>query len=330
MATSGTVDRTKINVATLIDTAFRRCGKAPSTVSGELLEAAQNALFFLLSELVNEGINLFCIRKSILGSLPRTPQFELPSGTTDVLDVLYRTVQNLAGTVESEDGTSLGVNFVTPVTPALVSGVMGEPGALTARFVIEYKNSDRWLFYSYSDELEIEKGAAFAFDMPNTAVPSARWRVRDSKGGTVAAVRFGMIRQEQEMTKIGRDDYIRLPDKFRTGKSLQYWFDKQIEPVLHVWPLSPNLDDQIIVYQHGQIEDIGRLTNELAVPTRWYEAVIFTLASRLVLEIPPAEVPPGRYEILSASAATYTQRAGRGESDGAPLRLSPQIRGYTR
>jgi hypothetical protein len=146
---------------------------------------------------------------------------------------------------------------------------------------------------------------------------------------------------------LNRDDYVNLPNKTgypysgdgvgsaysgagTTQKSLQFWFDKQVNPVLYVWPVSNRVDDQIVVYQHGQIEDVGELSNELAIPARWYESIIFTLSSRLCLEIPPGELPPGRLEYITAQAAYYVQEAGRGESDGSSYRMTPMIGGYTK
>jgi hypothetical protein len=48
------------------------------------------------------------------------------------------------------------------------------------------------------------------------------------------------------------------------------------------------------------------------------------------LELPAGEVPPGRLEYLDSKAEYHLNRAADGESDGAPIRLQPAIRGYTR
>ena len=47
------------------------------------------------------------------------------------------------------------------------------------------------------------------------------------------------------------------------------------------------------------------------------------------MEIPPNEVPPGRYAELKLDAAEKRADAADGESDGAPLRIAPNIRPYT-
>jgi len=53
-----------------------------------------------------------------------------------------------------------------------------------------------------------------------------------------------------------------------------------------------------------------------------------TLACRCALELPAGELPPGRYELIEAKAAQHLAQAEDSESDGAPIRISPNIRGY--
>jgi hypothetical protein len=129
---------------------------------------------------------------------------------------------------------------------------------------------------------------------------------------------------------MNKDDYFSLPNKtFQANKSLQYWFDKQIAPQIWLWPV-PNTADQIALQYHRQIEDAGSLNNLLEVPQRWYEYVVFGLACRVAVELPNGELPPGRLEYLEQKAEYHLQRAADGESDGAPIKLQPAIRGYTK
>lgn len=338
MPTSGTVAQTQINVATLIDTAFRRAGKAPSTVSGELLGAAQNALYFLCAEMVNRGINLFCVRKSILNVRPRVAAYTQSVGTTDILNALYRTLTEPIG-VQAFGTDFISLSLDTPAYIQNVSGVFNQVG--TTHLVLEYLTADNvWVKITDFGEMPVDVGADFAADIQRPVL-AQYLRLRDISGSNIfpSAVRFRQIKDEINMAQLNRDDYANLPNKngyndLPSGGSnqrgLQFWHDKQITPVLYIWPTNNNADDQIVIYQHGQIEDVGELTNQLAVPPRWYECIIFTLAARLCLEIPPAELAPGRLEFINAQAAYYTEQAGRGESDGSSFRLMPRIGGYTR
>jgi hypothetical protein len=332
MPTSGTVAQTQINVATLIDTAFRRAGKAPSTVSGELLNAAQNALYFLCAEMVNRGVNLFCVRKNILNVRAQTAAYSQSIGTDDILNVLYRTLQEPEGfPISGVD--FIGVTLAAPVAITNVSGFFNAAG--TTAMVVEYSNGPSWQTLVAFGEASVDDGSDFASDIQRPVVAQS-WRIRDASGNNLLpnTVRFRTVWNEVNMAQLNRDDYVNLPNKYNTNyygsqRGLQFWHDKQINPVLYVWPISNQTNDQIVVYQHGQIEDIGELSNELAVPARWYECIIFTLAMRLCLEIPPGELPPGRLEFITGQATYYTQEAGRGESDGSSYRMTPRIDGYT-
>ena len=88
--------------------------------------------------------------------------------------------------------------------------------------------------------------------------------------------------------------------------------------------------DQIVVWNQRQIQDVGSLSGLLEIPQRWQESIIFSLACRVALEIPPGELPPGRLEFLENKAEYHLNRAEDGESDGSPIKLAPNVRGYTR
>lgn len=136
------------------------------------------------------------------------------------------------------------------------------------------------------------------------------------------------------MAKLSNDDYVSLPDKSRTvpvgSKSLQFWYDKQITPRIWIWPASQGAVDQIVVWTHRQIQDVGALTNTLEIPQYWLESIIFSLAARCALELPSGELPAGRYEMLKAEAAESLAQAEDSQSDGSPMRISPRIACYSR
>jgi len=56
MATSGTVGSTVITVQNLIDSGARRAGKLAEELTVEQMQASKQSLYYLLSNLVNRGI----------------------------------------------------------------------------------------------------------------------------------------------------------------------------------------------------------------------------------------------------------------------------------
>ncbi len=336
MATSGTVGQTSIDVTTLIEHAYRRCGKLASTVSSELQLSARENLFFLLSDLANRGLSLWCVEKQVIGVRANHRVYTLWAGTVDVMNVLYRTKTDLDGTAISGAGWQ-GIDLGSGNETAVYNAAISFATATTATLVLE----------SSDDAVTWVQEAAFAFattqpadtwlcvDADNTR-QVRYWRVRDTSGTlpTLGSLTFSTEPYEIPMAKLSNDDYTSLPNKTFAvpagSKSLQYWFDKQIQPRIWIWPGLESDTDQIVVWSQRHIQDVGSLTNTLDVPQRWLESIILLLACRCAVELPAGELPMGRLEYLEGKCAEHLAQAEDGESDGAPIRISPNISGYTR
>lgn len=331
MATSGTVGKTSIGVIDIIEHAFRRCGKLASTISSELQLSAKENLFFLLSDLANRGLSLWCVQKYVLGVNAYQASFPLPVGVVDVNNALYRSSTALTGTAiagAGYQGLDLGAD-------AVVSNVaLKFTGATAATLVLEYSaDNATWTQAQAFPVAQAVPALAWVCQDSDNSPPARYWRVSDLSGvlPAVNTLAFSNTPVELPMAKLSGDDYQNLPNKMQSGgKSLQFWFDKQTTPRLVVWPVSQASIDQIVVYTQRHIQDVGALTNTLDVPQRWLESIILTLACRCALELPAGELPPGRYELLSMEAEKHLLQAEDGESDGSPIRISPNIAGYSR
>lgn len=332
LATSGTVNATVIDVTTLMEHAVRRCGKLPSTMSSELQQSAVESLFFLLTDLTNEGVSLWCVKKAVLPLYPGVTTYQLPPGMDDVLALNYRTSTPLTGGSLISGAGWAGYDFTVAVDPTNVQ-ITFSAASLPALVVESSTDNITWVQAAsfLKPQTPIVAGTALAQDLDSTG-PAQYWRVRDTSGTLppYSALTFNSVPAEVPMTPYNRDDYMALPNRaFQSNKSLQYWYDKQIQPQLWLWPV-PASADQIVLQYTRQIQDVGSLTNAIEVPSRWYEYVLFTWAARIGVELPAGELPPGRLDYLEAKSEHHLNRAAGGESDGAPFRLAPMISGYTR
>jgi hypothetical protein len=88
MAYSGTVGTTVINVQQLIDHGARRAGKLAEELTSEQVTSARESLFFLLSNLINIGIQYWAIVKKVYGLKADQYIYDLPVGGNDVLQAL--------------------------------------------------------------------------------------------------------------------------------------------------------------------------------------------------------------------------------------------------
>ena len=331
LVSSGTIGQTQIDVATIIEHSFRRCGKLPSTISGELLASARQNLFLIMYDLANRGLSLWCVQKYVLAITPGQTTFQMPVGTVDLLTALYRTSTTLTGTgTVTTASYTIDLGTAQTVNTVAVQFAAASSATLAIESSIDNVNWITALTYTIS-----AAAGAVVYQDINVSPSAEFWRVRDTSGvlATLTSVLFNNNPYEVTMSKISRDDYVNLPNKSFSSpagtKSLQYWFDKQVNPQIWVWPVAQGTTDNVVVWTQRQMQDVGLLTNALDMPQRWLESVIFTLACRNALELPPGELPPGRLEYLEAKAAEHLDRAEDGETDGAPIRLAPNIRGYT-
>jgi hypothetical protein len=65
LAYSGTTNQTKINVDQLISYAFRDAGKLAEEISPEYINAGKQALFYILQNLSNRGVNLWLLENHL-------------------------------------------------------------------------------------------------------------------------------------------------------------------------------------------------------------------------------------------------------------------------
>jgi hypothetical protein len=335
VAVSGTVGQTVITVTDLIEHAARRCGVLPSTLSGEVQLAARQSLYILTADLANRGLSLWCVGKQVLGMNANQTVFDLPVGTVDVLDALYRTQTNLTGSTISGlgwQGLDLGSGEDAVVNNVAVQLTAGATATLTLE---SSADNVTWTQQAatFPATLTVAANTWISFDANNA--PEARyWRLKNTAAlPAIGELTFSNQPYEVNMAVMNRDDYVAFPNKTFTqegSRSLQYWFDKQITPRLWIWPAAGQNTDQLVIWTHRQIQDVGAFTDTLEVPARWLESIIWTLACRLAIELPKGQIDMDRLTYLEGKSAEHLERAEDGESDGSPIRLLPNIRGYSR
>lgn len=326
-STSGTVGNTVIDVQSIIDHAVRRCGVSAALLSAENQQSARENLFLILSDLATRGLSLWCVQRATFGVEPGLAEYTLPVGTVDVLNAFYRFGQT------QYDDTSAGAGVVglTLATADTITTVLVTPAAAgTYSLVLEYYDGSAWV--QVGAATSVFGAYAVGVDASKT-VSATQWRVRDTTDPTrvLSSAVFMATPTDIMMAKLSRDSYSTLPNKtFQANRSLQYWYDKQFyQPRIVLWPI-PNQVSAINIYTQRQIQDPGAYTNAIEVPQRWLNTVISLLAPRVCLELPAKLVPPDRYSILKDEAASALLDAENSETDGAPIRLAPNISPYTR
>ena len=123
-----------------------------------------------------------------------------------------------------------------------------------------------------------------------------------------------------EIQRISRGEYATLPDKTTQGRPSQFWFNKQITPIINLWAVPENSTDQIVYYYVQRIEDADTLVNTTDMPFRFYPCMVAGLAYYLAMKRAPQLV-----QLLKSVYEEEFQRAADEDEDRVPLKLQPSI-----
>lgn len=126
---------------------------------------------------------------------------------------------------------------------------------------------------------------------------------------------------DYEVQRISRGDYVTLPNKTTQGRPSQFWFNRQINPVINLWAVPENSTDQLIYYYVQRIEDAGAYTNTTDMPFRFYPCMVAGLAYYIAMKR-----SPDRLQLLKSVYEEEFQRAADEDEDRVPLKLQPSIR----
>lgn len=120
------------------------------------------------------------------------------------------------------------------------------------------------------------------------------------------------------MDRIGRGEYLNLPNKTDQGRPSQFYVDRQVNPVVYLWQTPENSTDQIVYYRLVRIDDADEYINGFDVPFRFYPCLVAGLAYYLSMK-----VAPDRMAVLKAVYDEEFSRAASEDRDRTSLRLVP-------
>jgi hypothetical protein len=334
VAVSGTVSTTVFNTRKVIDHAFRKCRLPPEGVGGEQMTTAQETLYLLLSMLANRGLQLWCIEKLILPLYENEAAVPVPYGTdtrgvVDLLNTNYRTMQYLTPAVQTDavDKVTFDLGSTEIVTTVGINWL----GASAAFNLQISTDGVVWTTVKSVSNPNLTAGEWIWVDIDGS-LATQYFRVI-APGGLLDqdTVLVGNTPNEIVMARLNRDSYSNLPNKTFTGKPLQFWLDRTLnQPVMYVWPV-PNESQalgQVVTYVKRYIMDVGSLTEEIEIPQRWFEAIVYQLAARLAEELP--QVDPSMLPVLDQKAMRSLNEAEMEERDNSPIYFTPNIAVYTR
>lgn len=357
MAYSNTVGQTVITVQNLIDNGARRCGKLAEELTVEQVLSAKQSLFFLLSNLINQGVQYFAIKKQVFGLLPNQYEYLLPVGGNDVLNALYRSMTRPTAAYASSDGGTVANvadgDITTYCQQTSANGnISADFGVDSTQYIgsigiMPYVSGGGSATWNYSFQSSAD-GSTWQTLYTGTSVfvTDGQWIWQDidpganvryyrvvAAGGTTLALRewyLGVNSTEITMSRLNRDDYTNLPNKnFTANQPFQFWLNRTIpQATVTLWPTPQSAFYQMTVWYSAYIQDVGALSGQLAIPDRWLLAIQSMLAHQMSMELPGVDL--ARIQYLEVQGEKYFIMAEQEERDKSPIFMAPSIGCYTK
>ena len=93
------------------------------------------------------------------------------------------------------------------------------------------------------------------------------------------------------MNRISRSEYINIPNKTSKSRPSQFFFNKQNNPVLQVWPAPENSTDVLVYNKLVRMDDADKATHTLDMPFRFYPCFAAGLAYYISIKRSPDKTP---------------------------------------
>jgi hypothetical protein len=355
MAYSGTTGNTTITVDQLISYAFRDAGKTSEEITPEYVDAAKQALFYNLQNLSNLGVNLWLLENLLVGAVTAQQQLTLPKTVIDVREsnwvyVINSNASEYLPIANPDSPSAFAQNLDLVSTSTIGANYFGlQYQAAQSVFYVGfngYAAPNTTVTYNFAYEVS-DDGITWTIvkQLPQTTLSDREWayfnisitptqlyyRLRETVATTfsVRQIVFSTSQQVIPLARLNRDDYWNLPNKqFPSQRSLQYWFDRTIEPSMYLWPV-PNNDFQMFqLVVEKQMQDVGSLTDQIYVPDRWVNCVQKQLSHSMSLQLPGIDLQ--RVQYLEGQAQKSFIQASEEDRDKSPIYFQPNISYYTR
>ena len=86
-------------------------------------------------------------------------------------------------------------------------------------------------------------------------------------------------------------EYLTIPNKSTTVQPSQYFFDRQITPIITIWQVPENSTDQLLYDRFIRIQDIDAATNDADVPFRFFPCLVSGLSYYMAMKRAPDRLP---------------------------------------
>ena len=276
------------DVAEYVEEAFERCGLELRT--GYDARTARRSLNFLFADWANRGLNRWTIKQ--LTQTVAADITEYPLGTITLSVAAsgsFTIAETITGGISAATASVITKPTATSMTITVPSGTFVASETITGS--------------SSSATTTVSEAPSLVDTQSSIDILSAV--VRRSS-------------QDIAIQRLSRDDYLNIPNKTTTGRPIQFYVDRQITPVIKIWPAPENSTDEIIYDRLVRIDDADTSVNTMQVPFRFYPCLAAGLAYYISLKR-----APDRVQLLKTIYEEEFIRAADEDRDRASLTLVP-------
>ena len=278
----------ELDVAEYVEEAFERCGLEVRT--GYDLKTAKRSLNLLLADWANRGLNQWTIKQV---SLPLVKGIsDYPAG---ILNIIVGTVNAFIEGENITGATSGATASITSATTATVFAITIPLGTFVAGENIVGETSGA--------STTVTSAVDFSNVKSNIDILSVVVR----RDGTDFA-----------LSRLSRDDYINIPNKTTQSRPNQFFLDRQVTPILRIWPTPENDTDVIFYNALTRMDDADTFINNMDMPFRFYPCLAAGLAYYLALKR-----APNRVQMLKAVYEEEFERAATEDRDRSSFNVAP-------
>lgn len=289
MATSSSVDF-ELDVASYVEEAFERCGLEVRT--GYDLKTARRSLNLMLADWANRGLNQWTIEQTSITLASDINEY--PGGTLTI-------------TVGASGSFTVG-ETITGGSSAATASVTSLPSSTTMAITIPSG--------TFTSGETLTGGTSAA----TTTLSAAVDLTTVQKTIDILSAVITRDSTDYAITRLSRDDYLGIPNKAQTGRPSQFFLDRQVTPVLKVWPTPENNTDVIKFDRLVRMDDADDYTNTMQIPFRFYPCLAAGLAYYLSIKRAPDRIP-----LLKAIYDEEFNRAMEEDRDRASLTITPGL-----
>tara|TARA_R100000306_G_C4375397_1_gene141745 strand:+ start:522 stop:1412 length:891 start_codon:yes stop_codon:yes gene_type:complete len=287
MAVSGSKDF-EPNVADYVEEAFERCGLELRT--GYDVKTARRSLNFLFADWANRGLNRWTINQVTQTVAKDISEYPVGTLTLSVgASGSFTVSETITGGSSSATASIITKPDSTSMTITVPSGTFTSGETITGS--------------SSSATTTVSSAVSFEDVQSTIDILSAVIR-RDST--------------DLAVNRVSRDVYLNIPNKTTTARPIQFYVDRQITPIVKLWPTPENSTDQFIYDRLIRIDDADTSVNTVEIPFRFYPCLAAGLAYYISLK-----KAPDRIQILKALYEEEFLRAAEEDRDKANISLVP-------